>query len=501
VIAPPGETDLSEVERQRRLKLQALRERGIDPFARAFSRTHSARAAIADFESRAAGHPNRAAGSPAVRLAGRLMSRRVMGKMAFAHLQDSSGLIQIQARMDRLGKEDYHLFESLDLGDIIGVEGPVFRTRTGEITVEMQRFTLLAKSLKPLPEKWHGLKDVELRYRQRYLDLLTNPEVRDLFLKRSRIVQAMRAFLAERGFLEVETPVLQTVAGGAAARPFVTHHNALDMTLYLRVAEELHLKRLIIGGLEKVYEIGRVFRNEGISVRWNPEFTMLELYEAYADYQDIMALTEALIEHVAHTVLGTTDVPYEGTTLHLAGPWPRRPMLELVSACLETDVTRLDAAELQERALKAGIEPKPHTGWGVWVNEVFESLVESALVQPTFVTDYPVEVSPLARRRPDDPRLTERFELIIAGREIANAFSELNDPLEQRARFEQQVDARARGAEETHPMDEDFLRALEYGMPPTGGLGIGIDRLTAVLTGQTSIRDVILFPHLRTRDA
>jgi lysyl-tRNA synthetase class 2 len=314
-------------------------------------------------------------------------------------------------------------------------------------------------------------------------------------------VQAIRAFLAERGFLEVETPVLQTVAGGAPARPFVTHPTALDMTLYLRVAEELHLKRLIIGGMEKVFEIGRVFRNEGISVRWNPEFTMLELYEAYADYQDIMALTEALIDHVARTVLGTTDVTYEGATLELKGPWPRRPMLELVSARLGTDVSRLDAAALKELALKAGLEPKPHTSWGAWVNEVYESLVESSLVQPTFVTDYPVEVSPLARRRADDPRMTERFELVIAGREIANAFSELNDPLEQRSRFEQQLEARARGAEETHPMDEDFLTALEYGMPPTGGLGIGIDRLVAVLTGQPSIRDVILFPHLRTKDA
>lgn len=501
MIAGTDTDDLTEVERQRRLKLQALREQGIDPFARAFSRTHSARAAVAESESRAGGQLDEAAQGPMVRVAGRLMRRRVMGKMAFAHLQDSSGLIQLQARQDRLGDVEYRLFELIDLGDILGVEGPVFRTRTGEITIAVHHFTLLAKSLKPLPEKWHGLKDVELRYRQRYLDLLTNPEVRELFMKRSRIVQAIRAFLAERGFLEVETPVLQTVAGGAPARPFVTHHNALDMTLYLRVAEELHLKRLIIGGMEKVFEIGRVFRNEGISVRWNPEFTMLELYEAYADYQDIMALTEALIDHVARTVLGTTDVTYEGTTLELKGPWRRRPMLELVSARLGTDVSRLDAAAVKELALKAGLEPKPHTSWGAWVNEVYESLVESSLVQPTFVTDYPVEVSPLARRRADDPRLTERFELVIAGREIANAFSELNDPLEQRARFEQQLEARARGAEETHPMDEDFLTALEYGMPPTGGLGIGIDRLVAVLTGQPSIRDVILFPHLRTKDA
>ncbi len=501
MIAPPGETELTEVERQRRLKLQALRERGIEPFGRGFSRTHTARVAIAEFEALEGGHREEGLHSPGIRLAGRLMRRRVMGKMTFAHLQDSSGSIQLQARLDRLGEDRYRLFESLDLGDILGVEGPMFRTRTGEITVEVHRFALLAKSLKPLPEKWHGLKDVELRYRQRYLDLLTNSGVRDVFLTRGRMVEAVRAFLVARGFLEVETPVLQTVAGGAAARPFVTQHNALDMTLYLRVAEELHLKRLIIGGLEKVFEIGRVFRNEGISPRHNPEFTMLEVYEAYADYQDMLHLTEAMVEDVARTVLGTTDVPYQGATLHLAGPWPRRTMLDLVNERIGTDVGRLDAAGLKALAAGAGLEPRPHTRWGEWVNELFESRVQGSLVQPTVVTDYPVDVSPLARRRADDPRLVERFELIIAGREIANAFSELNDPLDQRTRFLEQAEARAGGAEETHPMDEDFVTALEYGMPPTGGLGVGMDRLVMLFTDQPSIRDVILFPHLRTRDA
>jgi lysyl-tRNA synthetase class 2 len=509
VIAPPaeppklggGDTDRTEVERQRHLKLKALREGGIEPFARSYDRTHTARGALEQFEALEGGRREEGVRGPVVRLAGRLMSHRAMGKMTFAHLQDVSGRIQVQARLDRLGEAAYPRFESLDLGDLIGVEGPLFRTRRGEVTVEIDRFTLLAKSLKPLPEKWHGLKDVELRYRQRYLDLLTNPEVRDVFVKRSQIIGAMRAYLVERGFLEVETPVLQTIAGGAAARPFTTHHNALDMTLYLRVAEELHLKRLIIGGFEKVFEIGRVFRNEGISVRHNPEYTLLELYEAYSDYQGMMTLTEGLVTHAAKAVLGTTDVSYQGETLQLAAPWPRRRMVDLVGERMGTDVGKLDARSVEDLARKAGLAPMLHAGWGAWVNELFESLVQDALVQPTLVTDYPVEVSPLARRSADDDRLTERFELFIAGREIANAFSELNDPLDQRARFEQQAQAHAGGLEDVHPMDEEFLAALEYGMPPTGGLGIGIDRLVAILTDQPSLRDVILFPHLRSKDA
>ncbi len=501
MIADADTDDLTEVERQRHLKLKALRERGIEPFARSFARTHDAHAAVEQFEALEGGRPDEALREPEVRIAGRVMGHRVMGKMTFADLRDFSGRIQLQARLEHLGEEAYRQFEALDLGDLIGVEGPIFRTRRGEVTVEVRRFTMLAKSLKPLPEKWHGLKDVELRYRQRYLDLLTNPEVRDIFLKRSKVVEAIRAFLLARGFLEVETPVLQRIAGGAAARPFVTHHNALDMDLYLRVAEELHLKRLIIGGFERVFEIGRVFRNEGISVRHNPEFTMLELYEAYSDYEGMMALTEALIRHVATTVLGTTEVAYQGETLHLAGPWNRHRMVDLVSEKVGHDVRTLDLARLQALAGAAGLEVAHQGDWGSWVNELFESLVQATLVQPTFVLDYPVEISPLARRRADDERLAERFELIIAGREIANAFSELNDPQDQRARFQQQAAARALGWEEAHPMDEEFLTALEYGMPPTGGLGIGIDRLTAVLTGQPSLRDVILFPHLRTRDA
>ncbi len=501
MIADADRGALTEVERQRHLKLKALRERAIEPFARSFTRTHDARGAAEQFAVFEGGRRDEASHGPNVRLAGRVMGHRVMGKMTFADLRDFSGRIQLQARLEHLGEEAYRQFEELDLGDLIGVEGPVFRTRRGEVTVEVRRFTMLAKSLKPLPEKWHGLKDVELRYRQRYLDLLTNPEVRAIFLKRSKMVEAIRAFLLDRGFLEVETPVLQRIAGGAAARPFVTHHNALDMDLYLRVAEELHLKRLIIGGFERVFEIGRVFRNEGISVRHNPEFTMLELYEAYSDYEGMMALTEALIAHVATTVLGTTEVAYQNETLHLAGPWPRRRMIDLVNLRVGAQVDRLDAAELQALAEEARLIGKPHASWGAWVNELFESLVQDSLVQPTFVLDYPVEVSPLARRRADDERLTERFELIIAGREIANAFSELIDPIDQRARFRQQAVARADGWEEAHPTDEEFLTALEYGMPPTGGLGIGLDRLAMILTDRPSLRDVIFFPHLRSKDA
>ena len=458
--------DLPEEMVDRREKLDRLRAAGIDPYSRGFKPTHS------NVEARALlGEGDRT--TETVALAGRLMVKRLHGGSAFADLQDGAGRIQLFASRDILGPEAFELFSGLDPGDVIGVKGPMFRTRRGEPTVEVQSVQLLTKALRPLPEKWHGLKDIEIRYRQRYVDLIANPEVREVFRARTRIITGLRSLLDERGFVEVETPVLQEVPGGGHARPFLTHHNSLDRDLYLRIALELHLKRLLVGGFERVYEVGRVFRNEGLSPRHNPEFTMLECYEAYADYDDVMKLVEDLIVASAESAGRPLATTYQGEEVDLTPPYRRARMADLVQ-----EFTGREAV-------------------GNELTNMFEEHVEAKLRQPTFVIDYPIEISPLARPREDDPRFVERFELIILGREYANAFTELTDPVDQRARFEGQAAKRAAGDVEAHPMDEDFLRAVEYGLPPCGGLGVGIDRLVMLLTDQPSIRDVILFPVMK----
>lgn len=482
----------SEQELIRRQKLQALSNMGVEPYGRKYHVTHLAADVIGRFEG--------LEGQP-VALAGRLMTIRTHGKASFANLQDASGQIQVYTRLDDIGARAYEVFELLDIGDIIGVTGEVFRTRRGEITVAVKQFALLAKSLRPLPEKWHGLTNVDLRYRQRYLDLITNPEVKDVFIARSRIVQAMRTFLNERDFLEVETPMMHAIPGGASARPFITHHNALEMNLYLRIATELHLKRLIVGGLDKVYELGRIFRNEGVSTKHNPEFTSVELYQAQADYTDMMELTEQMIAYVAETVTGSAKVNYQGITLDLSPPWPRMTMIEAIRKYTGIDFRHIATAEQARSAASAlGLAAKDAVTRGEILNEIFEEKVEEHLVHPIFILDYPIEVSPLAKRKEDDPAMSYRFEAFMAASEIANAFTELNDPIDQRSRFEQQMTKRAAGDEEAQVLDEDFITALEYGMPPAGGLGIGIDRLVMMLTDAPSIRDVILFPTMRPRD-
>ncbi|MCL6454579.1 MAG: lysine--tRNA ligase [Alicyclobacillus sp.] len=490
--------DDQELYEIRLRKLDELRQRGIDPFGHRFEPTAHA----GDILARAGDQTKEEleAMDWRVRIAGRMMIRRGHGKASFAVLQDVSGQIQIYAKVDVLGQDSYEVFQLLDLGDIIGVEGPVFRTNRGEITVLVERLTVLTKSLRPLPEKWHGLKDVEVRYRQRYLDLMVNPEIRETFIARSKIIQAIRRYLDDRGYLEVETPTLHTVASGGHARPFVTHHNALDMELHLRIALELHLKRLIVGGLERVYEIGRVYRNEGISTRHNPEFTMLELYEAYADFHDIMDLTEGMIRHAAEAVCGKLQIPYGEWTIDLERPFARRHMADLVQEATGIDFRAVESAEeAHALARQHGVAVKPGMGYGHVLNEFFEQKVEATLIQPTFVYGHPVEISPLARKNAEDPRFTDRFELFIVAREHGNAFTELNDPIDQRARFEQQALEKAGGNDEAMEVDEDFLTAIEYGMPPTGGLGVGVDRLVMLLTNQPSIRDVLLFPLMRER--
>lgn len=500
---PEDERESNALMLARRQKLEEWRQRGVDPFGHKFERTHLAADAVAEYErfEQEAGGQAVGAEGPEVRAAGRVMAIRGHGKATFAHLQDVSGRIQIYAKVDVLGEQPYQAFSTLDLGDIVGVTGRLFRTHRGEITVAVQQFELLSKSLRPLPEKWHGLKDVDTRYRQRYVDLIVNPEVKQVFVARSRILHAVRGFLAKRSFLEVDTPTLHAIAGGANARPFITHHNTLDMNLYLRIAPELYLKRLIVGGFDRVFELGKNFRNEGISIKHNPEFTMLELYQAYANYQDMMEITEQLIAWVAQEVLGATKLTYLDQAIDLTPPWTRISMLDAITKYAKVDLRETNSDE-ETRALagKAGLKVDPKWDRGHMINELFEQYVEPGLIQPTFVTDYPVEISPLARRKSSDPRLTDRFEAFIYGREMANGFSELNDPIDQKERFQKQVEARARGDEEAHMMDEDYIRALEYGMPPTGGLGVGIDRLVMLLTNSPSIRDVILFPHMRPRD-
>ncbi|MGG1616675.1 lysine--tRNA ligase [Paenibacillus sp. NRS-1782] len=490
--------ELSELLQIRRAKLDELRSLGIDPFGRKYIRTAEAGVLLSKYDSLTKEELEEK--NIEISIAGRIMAKRVMGKASFAHVQDLSGRIQIYVRQDTVPETKYKAFGILDLGDIVGIKGVLFKTKTGETTIKVLDLEVLSKSLYPLPEKYHGLKDVELRYRQRYVDLVMNPEVQKTFITRSRIIQSMRRYLDSLGYLEVETPTLHSIAGGAAAKPFITHHNALDMQLYMRIAIELHLKRLIVGGLEKVYEIGRVYRNEGISTRHNPEFTMIELYEAYADYQDIMQLTENMVAHIAQEVLGTQRIHYQGQEVDLTPQWRRVSMVDAVKEVTGVDFgAQLSNEEAHRLAKEHKVPVEPHMTFGHILNAFFEQFVEETLIQPTFIMGHPVEISPLAKRNEQDPRFTDRFELFVVAREHANAFTELNDPIDQRQRFEAQLLEREHGNDEAHEMDDDFIRALEYGMPPTGGLGIGIDRLVMLLTDAPSIRDVLLFPHMRNR--
>ena len=481
--------DLNELMKVRREKLAAIEQAGIEPFGRRYEISHHAQDILENFESLEGN---------SVKIAGRIMTVRGHGKASFINVADMSGKIQVYLRQDVLGEELYGRFSLLDIGDIIGVEGLVFKTQRGEISVKATNFEIQAKSLRPLPEKFHGLKDVETRYRQRYLDLIVNPDVRNSFVMRSKIIKELRNYLDNQDFLEVETPMMHPIAGGAAARPFVTYHNALDMNLYMRIAPELYLKRLIVGGFEKVYEVGRVFRNEGISIRHNPEFTSVELYQAFADYNDLMALTENIVAHVAQATLGTTKINYQGTAIDLTPSWTRMSMVEAVEKYTGVNfnnVTTLEQA--QAEAAKLGVKYEKKDGIGGILNNIFEDKVEEHLIQPTFITGHPTEISPLAKRNKDNPEITDRFEVFIYGREIANGFSELNDPIDQEGRFMEQVQQRESGDDEAHMMDHDYVTALEYGLAPTGGLGIGIDRLVMFLTDSASIRDVLLFQHMR----
>ncbi|MGE5396571.1 MAG: lysine--tRNA ligase [Chitinophagales bacterium] len=484
-----SDLELNELIQIRLNKVNELRDKGIEPYGFKFERSAFAQNIKDDFESME--------GKP-VSVAGRLMAKRGHGKAGFANLQDPSGSIQLYFKVDDLGEEQYDLYEKADIGDIIGVQGEVFRTKRGEISIAAREMVYLSKSLRPLPEKWHGLKDVEMRYRQRYVDLIVNQEVRDVFIKRSNIIKAIRHYLDSQGFLEVETPMMQPIAGGAAARPFITHHNALNMELYLRIAPELYLKRLLVGGLEKVYEINRNFRNEGISTRHNPEFTMLEIYQAYGDYHTMMQLSENLVGYVVKQVFGTLEIEYQGTRLDFSPPWDRITMLDAIREYSGVDMsTAKTDEEARSLAKNLNLKVEKDATRGEIMNLIFEELVEPHLIQPTFIYSYPVEISPLAKRSRENPQLTDRFEIFMMSRELGNAFSELNDPIDQRERFEMQVKKRKQGDSEAHMMDEDYLNALEYGMPPAGGLGIGIDRLVMILTDAASIRDVILFPTLR----
>ena len=486
----PLEEDINEILRVRREKLSELVAEGSDPFGQTvYERDAFTTDILDDFEQRE---------GKTFSLAGRIMSKRDMGKASFADLHDRFGKLQLYVKVDNLGEENYLRFKKLDIGDIVGVKGEAFRTRRGEISLSVSEYTLLSKSMRPLPEKWHGLKDTDLRYRQRYVDLIVNPEVRETFIKRTRAVSEIRRFFDERGYIEVETPVLNTVQGGATARPFVTHHNALGIDLYLRIATELHLKRLIVGGLEKVYEIGRLFRNEGMDTRHNPEFTTIEFYEAYTDVYGMMDLTESVIRRVAEAVAGSTLLPYGDVTVDVGKPFERMTMTEAVKKYAGVDFDNIKTLdEAKAIAKERHIKVEPRHGKGDILAMFFEEFCEDKLIQPTFIFGHPVEISPLAKRDPSNPELTERFELFITGREFANAFSELNDPIDQRARFEAQVSLRDQGDDEAQMMDDDYINALEYGLPPTGGCGIGIDRLVMLLTDSASIRDVLLFPTMK----
>ncbi len=487
---------LSNLLKQRRDKAQLLEDAGVNLFSNSFKTPQPIAEILPRGEALAPESHEEDGGM--YRVAGRIMSLRKFGKAAFFHIQDSSGRIQVYARKDLLGDDQYALFKKWDVGDIVGAEGKLFKTKTGELSVEAVDLKMITKSYRPLPEKFHGLTDVETRYRQRYVDLIVNPEVRDTFRKRVEVIRMIREFLANRGFMEVETPMMQPVPGGATAKPFKTHHNALDMDLFLRIAPELYLKRLLVGGFERVFEINRNFRNEGLSTRHNPEFTMLEFYQAYATYHDMMDLTEELISWLAAEITGSMEITYQGTAVNLAPPWRRMTMEQSLVEVAGLDAELLqDDAAVMALAKEKGIELQPDAGVGKAKTELFELLVEEQLIDPTFITSYPTEVSPLARRNEDDPSITDRFELFVTGRELANAFSELNDPTDQYERFAKQIAERG-DDDEIHPeLDHDYVRALEYGMPPAAGEGIGIDRLVMLLTDAPSIRDVILFPHLK----
>ena len=483
---------LSELLQIRRNKLNELMESGQNPYEiTRFDVDAHAKEIVDGFDNGFEGRH--------VSIAGRIMSWRDMGKANFIDLQDGSGRIQIYVKINEIGEEAFRQFGKWDLGDIIGVEGEVFRTRRGEISVKAEKLTLLSKSLRPLPEKWHGLKDTDARYRQRYLDLMVNPDVKKTFITRSKFIKFMRSYLDDMGYIEVETPVLNTIAGGAAARPFITHHNTLDIDMYMRIATELHLKRLIVGGLERVYEIGRIFRNEGMDTRHNPEFTTIELYQAYTDYQGMMDITEDMVIHVCEKVLGSTKVMYQGVEIDFSKGWKRMTMAEAVKEYAGIDFMALSPEEALEAVKAKGLEIEPgKESWGDLMALCYDEYVEANLMQPTFITDYPVEISPLAKRKPSDPRLTERFECFIYGRELCNAFSELNDPIDQKGRFERQVaERKAIEPDCKAQVDYDYVNALEYGLPPTGGLGFGVDRLVMLLTDSASIRDVLLFPTMK----
>ncbi|NLL52582.1 MAG: lysine--tRNA ligase [Peptococcaceae bacterium] len=473
-------------------KIKDMRQKGIEPYADRYVRTHLSSEIIEDFTELE---------NNEVSVAGRIMSKRDQGKVIFIHTQDMGGKIQAYIRKDVLGDEAFDLVSAYDIGDIIGIKGTVFRTKRGEISVKAEEVTLLSKSLRPLPEKFHGLTNVDTRYRQRYLDLIMNTEVKETFITRSKVIRAMREYLENQGFIEVETPTLMTIPSGAAARPFITHHNSLDMDLFLRIALELPLKRLIVGGFEKVFEIGRNFRNEGISIKHNPEFTMMELYQAYANYEDIMNLVEDMILNIVIKVRGTEEITYQGEKISFAKPWRRIMMLDAIKEHSGVDFKEIKTdEEAQKIAAEKNLEVDKNDSKGKIINAFFEKYVEPKLIQPTFIIGHPVEISPLAKRNANNPEYTDRFEIFVYGRELGNAFSELNDPIDQRQRFENQMLERAKGDEEAHMMDEDFVQALEYGLPPTGGLGVGIDRLVMLLTDSASIRDVILFPTMRPRE-
>lgn len=485
------ENEINEQMQVRIDKMHKIEEHGWKPFGYRFLYTHRAADIAAQFDELSEKETE-------VKMAGRIMAIRGHGKTCFMDMQDKTGRIQVYVRKDVIGEENYALIKLMDIGDTVGITGTAFRTHMGELSIKANSVEMLSKSLRPLPEKWHGLKDVETRYRQRYVDLIVNPEVRDTFVKRSQIIRSVREVLDSHDFLEVETPILNTIAGGAAARPFISYHNALDMQVYMRIAPELYLKRLIVGGMDRVYEMGRVFRNEGIDNRHNPEFTSVEIYQAFADYRDMMDLTEEVVVKTAEKVLGTTTINYEGTTIELASPWKRMSMIEAVKEYSGKDFTNVtDLEEARAIAKELNVAVEPSFGIGKIINACFEEYVEDKLIQPTFITGHPKEISPLAKSNPENPEITDRFEAYIYGRELCNGFTELNDPIDQKERFLKQVEERANGDEEANMMDEDFVNALEYGLPPTGGLGIGIDRLVMFLTNSSTIRDVLFFPTMK----
>ena len=477
-------------------EIEELKREGIDPFGHSFSRTHKIKDLIENNKNLQVGECCQGK----VSIAGRLMALRTHGKAIFANIEDVSGRIQIYIKSNKVGEDTFKLFNKISIGDILGVSGLIFKTRTGEVTIFVEEFILLCKSVRSLPEKWHGLKDVEIRYRKRYLDLMVNPSVREIFIKRSKVVQSIRNFLDNRGFLEVETPIMQPIPGGATARPFITHHNALHRDFYLRIAPELYLKRLLVGGLEKVYEISRNFRNEGISTKHNPEFTMLELYEAYGDYHSMMQITEELILYILKNVLGDLEIEYRGNKIDFTPPWKRISMYKAIEEAVGIRVDKISQKDFNKVVKEYNLNIKGNINRGEIINGLFEKFIEPTLIQPTFVIDYPLELSPLSKQKKDNPELVERFELFIGSMELANAFTELNDPAEQERRFEEQVAKKEAGDMKSHFMDKDYVEALEYGMPPAGGLGIGIDRLTMLLTNSDSIKEVILFPQLKSKE-